>query len=79
MAAGLYQSEPVVRQAIDHCARKLEPLLGIDLRRILFPAQKRRKEAAETLRDTRYAQPALFTVEYALAELWRSWGYNRLP
>lgn len=74
MAQGLYGSEAVVRRAVDHCARVLKPALGADLRKVLFPGPRSRKKAAETLKDTRWAQPALFTVEYALAELWRSWG-----
>ncbi|HLG55434.1 MAG TPA: SDR family oxidoreductase [Vicinamibacterales bacterium] len=74
MAAGLYKTEPVVRRAIDRCARILEPELGADLRKLLFPPQRRRAQVAEELRDTRWAQPALFVVGYALAELWSSWG-----
>jgi acyl transferase domain-containing protein/SAM-dependent methyltransferase len=74
MAEGLYKSEPVVRQAIDRCARLLKPAVAADLRRLLFPAHRRHKEAAEALKDTRWAQPALFTVAYAVAELWKSWG-----
>jgi phthiocerol/phenolphthiocerol synthesis type-I polyketide synthase E len=74
MAVGLYKSEPVVRHAIDHCAAMLEPILQADLRKLLFPGQRQRKDAAEALRDTKWAQPALFTIAYALAELWRSWG-----
>jgi acyl transferase domain-containing protein len=74
MGAGLYENEPVVRKAIDRCARLLKPALEADLRRVLFPAKSRRKSAAEVLKNTRWAQPALFTIGYALAELWRSWG-----
>ena len=74
MAAGLYASEPIVRKAINDCARLLKPALKADLRRILYPAQRRRKSAAETLKDTKFAQPALFTIGYALAKLWMSWG-----
>jgi len=74
MAEGLYRTEPVVRRAIDYCARALQPELDGDLRKILFPPARKREQAGEALRDTRWAQPALFTIGYALAELWRSWG-----
>lgn len=74
MAQGVYTSEPEVRRVVDHCCQLLEPEIGLDLRRILFPAPSDRSGAAAELRDTALAQPALFVVEYALACLWRSWG-----
>lgn len=74
MARTLYQDEPVVRGAIDTCAEILTPHLMRDLRALLFPQPAERAQAATLLQRTEYAQPALFTVEYALAELWRSWG-----
>ena len=33
-------------------------------------------EGEETLRQTNYAQPALFAVELGLAWLWQSWGFE---
>ncbi|MGH9143273.1 MAG: SDR family NAD(P)-dependent oxidoreductase, partial [Vicinamibacterales bacterium] len=74
MAGGLYASEPVVRKAIDRCAKALKPEIDADLRKVLFPPKSRQADAADVLRNTRWAQPALFTVGYALASLWRSWG-----
>ena len=74
MAGGLYKSEPLFRRNVDMCARILKPAVGFDLRRLLFPALSRRKDAVEALRDTKWAQPALFTISYALSQLWGSWG-----
>ena len=34
------------------------------------------RTARETLRQTSYAQPALFAVEMGLARLWQSWGFE---
>lgn len=62
------------RQAIDDCCARLEPHLGLDLRRVLYPAAGEETEAAEQLGQTRLTQPALFVAEYAAARLWRSWG-----
>ena len=74
MAAQLYAEEPAFRRTIDECCSALEPNLGLDLKRVLFPRQRHDKRAAAELRDTALAQPALFVVGYALARLWQSWG-----
>jgi FkbM family methyltransferase len=102
MAAGLYRDEPAFRRAVDRCAGILEPLLGLDLRELLYPADGaserergddaldkaapfdlrallNRGEPTESEHDSRlrrtiYAHPALFTIEYALAQLWAQWG-----
>jgi acyl transferase domain-containing protein/SAM-dependent methyltransferase len=74
MAAALYKAETVVRHAIDRCARILQPTLKADLRKVLFAPKRDRRQAEEALKNTRFAQPGLFTVGYALAELWSSWG-----
>ncbi|MEW5926813.1 MAG: amino acid adenylation domain-containing protein [Gemmatimonadota bacterium] len=38
MGRGLYESEPVFRDAVDRCAEILRPHLGLDLREVLYPA-----------------------------------------
>jgi amino acid adenylation domain-containing protein len=70
----LYQSEPVFQAAIDTCAEILQPLLGRDLRELMYPTGENLATSSELLTETRYAQPALFAIEYALAQLWQSWG-----
>ncbi|MEU1630555.1 beta-ketoacyl synthase N-terminal-like domain-containing protein [Streptomyces sp. NPDC020096] len=69
MARELYDSEPAFADAVDRCAEVLDGELPVPLRQLLFEEQ-----SAETLDDTRLAQPALFAVEYALAAQLRSWG-----
>ncbi|GGB16678.1 polyketide synthase [Puia dinghuensis] len=73
MGLELYQHEPVFRQAVDECARLLQPIMGEDIREVLYPAQVT-PETAGRINNTLYAQPALFVIEYALACLWKSWG-----
>jgi len=73
MGRKLYENEPVFRQHFDDCDAKLLPLLGKSLRSIVYPSDST-SEAAETLNQTVYAQPAIFAFEYALAQLWLSWG-----
>ncbi|WP_324787954.1 type I polyketide synthase [Streptomyces sp. H51] len=70
MAAGLYRTQPTFRRAVDTCAEILQPLLDQPLLSVLFPADPEDGR----VNDTAYAQPATFAVEYAMAQLWRSWG-----
>ncbi|MGH8160649.1 MAG: type I polyketide synthase, partial [Gammaproteobacteria bacterium] len=74
MGRGLYESEAVFRDHIDACARVLEPHLGLDLRDLLYPGEADGADAEKRLTQTAMTQPALFAVEYALAQLWLSWG-----
>ncbi|HEX8352001.1 MAG TPA: type I polyketide synthase, partial [Pyrinomonadaceae bacterium] len=75
MGAALYESAPVYREHFDRCAELLRPRLGLDLRAALgYDADGADGQAADLLQQTRLTQPALFAVEYALAQLWMSWG-----
>ncbi|HKR12636.1 MAG TPA: MupA/Atu3671 family FMN-dependent luciferase-like monooxygenase [Pyrinomonadaceae bacterium] len=74
MGRALREREPVFRAELDHCADLLLGSLGVDLREIIYADQLSPEDAAARLAGTRFAQPALFAVEYALAKLWIAWG-----
>ena len=74
MGRGLYETEAVFREQVDRSAEALRPHLGLDLREVLFAPDADPAEAAERLKQTAMAQPALFVVEYAMARLWMEWG-----
>ena len=74
MAQELYQTESVFRKHVDHCARLLIPYLKLDLRELLYPEESAREEATRKLVQTAMTQPTLFVIEYALAQLWMTWG-----
>ena len=69
MAARLYNVAPAFREAFDRCDQILVPLLGRSLRASVLEATD-----ATALEQTDLAQPALFAVEYALAEFLRGLG-----
>ncbi|HIK08368.1 MAG TPA: SDR family NAD(P)-dependent oxidoreductase [Trichormus sp. M33_DOE_039] len=68
----LYQTAPLFREIIDKCCELLLADLGLDLRSLLF--QEDNQNNHDLLSQTFYTQPALFIWEYALCQLWRSWG-----
>jgi acyl transferase domain-containing protein/acyl carrier protein len=76
MGKELYETEPVFREWIDRCCVLLEPELGLDLRSLIYPVGANRDSPLpeSPLQPTHIAQPAIFTIEYALAQLWISWG-----
>jgi amino acid adenylation domain-containing protein len=74
MGLRLYQGEPYFRDAVDRCSAILAPHLGCDLRGFLFPAAADAEAATQSLNNTFYTQPSIFTVSYALATLFMRWG-----
>ncbi|MBS2547838.1 acyltransferase domain-containing protein [Catenulispora sp. NL8] len=80
MGRDLYEHEPVFRRALGECVRAAFEETGIDLRESLYPAapvgSAEHAAASERLNGTHMAQIAVFAVQYALTELWRSWGVS---
>lgn len=74
MGHGLYRQEPVFRRQIDHSCAVLLDRLGLDLRPWMVPGAVDAVPAAADLNRTAVAQPALFLLELATAQLWISWG-----
>ncbi|MEH1767287.1 MAG: SDR family NAD(P)-dependent oxidoreductase [Nostoc sp.] len=76
MGKELYQTEPIFREQVDLCCKLLQPHIGLDLRSLIYPSESESEAAAQKLQQTHITQPALFVIEYALAQLWMSWGIS---
>nr|APD71698.1 type I polyketide synthase 4 [Streptomyces sp.] len=70
MGAGLYRRHAEFRRVVDECDALFAPHLGRSIKATMFGEAT----DAEEIHRTRYTQPALFVLEYALAKLWLSWG-----
>ncbi|MCP6757197.1 MAG: type I polyketide synthase [Fischerella sp. CENA71] len=70
MGRQLYDTQPTFRQSLEYCSEILLPYLDKPLIEVLYP----QPGLNSTLDETAYAQPALFALEYALFQLWKSWG-----
>jgi acyl transferase domain-containing protein/NADPH:quinone reductase-like Zn-dependent oxidoreductase/acyl carrier protein len=70
MGRRLYQTSPTFAQALDRCDAILRERSGRPLLDVLYPPDG----SSSPLDETLFTQPALFALEYALSELWHSWG-----
>ncbi|MEL7038596.1 MAG: acyltransferase domain-containing protein, partial [Cyanobacteria bacterium J06592_8] len=66
MGRVLYDTQPTFRRILDQCNEILYPLLDCSLLSVLYPENSEDTK----LHQTAYTQPALFALEYALAQLW---------
>ena len=70
MGRQLYETQPTFKAAVDECAEILKEYLDKPLLEILYGVEAQEGIIAQT----KYTQPALFAIEYALYKLWSSWG-----
>jgi acyl transferase domain-containing protein len=66
----LYETLPAFREAMREC----EAVVGESSRPSLSSILDGRGDGDSWWKDAQLAQPALFAVEYALAQTWKSWG-----
>jgi malonyl CoA-acyl carrier protein transacylase len=70
MGKHLYETQPIFRQTLEYCDQLLSPYFSQSLLSVLYPDP----ETSSPLNETAYTQPALFALEYSLAQVWQSWG-----
>jgi acyl transferase domain-containing protein/NADPH:quinone reductase-like Zn-dependent oxidoreductase/NADP-dependent 3-hydroxy acid dehydrogenase YdfG len=69
MGEALYDCEPVVRAVLDECDREMQQRRGVSLLDVMFG-----RSGAGHLDDPAWTQPAIYSLECALAALWASLG-----
>jgi acyl transferase domain-containing protein/NADPH:quinone reductase-like Zn-dependent oxidoreductase/7-keto-8-aminopelargonate synthetase-like enzyme/acyl carrier protein len=72
MGRQLYDTQPTFRRALTECDDLLRGALETPLLDVLYPEDESGADAQ--IHQTAYTQPALFALEWSLAQLWRSWG-----
>ena len=74
MARDLYETEPVFADWMDQGLAILQPKLDYDVRAVWLPEPGDEDAASERLKTPSVQLPLIMIVEYALAQLWMSWG-----
>jgi acyl transferase domain-containing protein/thioesterase domain-containing protein len=74
MARELYATEPVFQDWMDRGLEVLQRQLDYDIRALWLPEAGKHAEAVEKLKRPSVQLPLIMIVEYALAQLWMSWG-----
>lgn len=72
MGKDLYDLYPVFRATCDQCFELFKQEFEQDLKAILF--SEATTEISKLIHQTQYTQAGLFVLEYALCQLWKSWG-----
>jgi acyl transferase domain-containing protein len=73
MGLDLYGAEPVFRATMDRCSERVSRAIGASLTGLLFQA---RADRFAPFDRTLYTHPALFAIQYSLAETLRSRGHH---
>jgi acyl transferase domain-containing protein/thioesterase domain-containing protein/acyl carrier protein len=76
MARDLYETEPVFREWMDKGLSILEPQLDYNIRALWLPEDGDEDAANATLQAPSVQLPLIMITEYALAQLWISWGVS---
>ena len=74
MGQHLFETQPTFRAVLERCEALLGPYLERPLLSVMYPPSGGGPVGARLLDETSYTQPALFALQMALTELWRSWG-----
>ena len=74
MARDLYETEPVFADWMDQGLAILQPKLDYDVLAVWLPEPGDEAAASERLKTPSVQLPLIMIVEYALAQLWMSWG-----
>jgi acyl transferase domain-containing protein/thioesterase domain-containing protein/acyl carrier protein len=74
MARELYATEPVFQDWMDRGLEVLQKKLDYDIRAIWLPEPADHAAAVDKLKQPSVQLPLIMIVEYALAQLWISWG-----
>ncbi|MGJ8618514.1 MAG: acyltransferase domain-containing protein, partial [Sulfitobacter sp.] len=74
MARDLYETEPVFAEWMDRGLEHLQPQLDYDIRELWLPEADQAEAAEKRLKTPSVQLPLIAIVEYALAQLWLSWG-----
>lgn len=68
MGRELYRTQPVFRDALDKCDRLFREYLERSIVSLMHSDEE------GLINQTVYTQPAIFSIEYALAVQWEAWG-----